>query len=484
MTTTFNPHELDLVFGPESVGDSPEARAKTSHSKFVRSQVQLAPYSEGATGRVLAVREALRSFGWETLRQAVLDGAAPLVTSAKEPASTLRIRREELGVTVERLAKRAGVSPELLLRAETVGAKTPYRTLESLAQVLALNEKVLGLVPNAGKDASLGVRLREMAASGDFCGFTANTVLQLSEAAWVISRQAELQGLLADVAIPSRVEMPRHDYSFGYPAYETGYRLAHRTRDLLGLSPDEPIQSVRKIIEDDFGIPLVQLKMDPRFAGATLANGTMRGIVINESGMNSNVWVRRMTLCHELGHLLWDPDERLQRVTVDEYAELEKSDRDSRRDPAEIRANAFAVAFLAPPDAVRQIASRIVDPVEVVSKVMAEFGISASAAKHHVKNVVRLDAFSSRVRSVPEPDLQWVAMENLTLDYFPIASTPLSRRGKFSWCVAQAFESGEISLDSVASWLSAPVNEVSNAAIKQIVALRDDSTEPDSGRHD
>lgn len=57
MTTSFIAKELDLVFGPTSVGDTPEERATTSSVKFVRSQIQLAPYSEGATGRVLSVRK-------------------------------------------------------------------------------------------------------------------------------------------------------------------------------------------------------------------------------------------------------------------------------------------------------------------------------------------------------------------------------------------------------------------------------------------
>ena len=474
MTTSFIAKELDLVFGPTSVGDTPEERATTSSVKFVRSQIQLAPYSEGATGRVLSVREALRTFGWQVLRQAVFEGSAPLITSPKEPASTLRTRREELGLSEEKLARKVGIQISTLQRAETAGAKTPYRTLESLAQALALDEQVLGLVPNAGRDASLGVRLREMATSGDIAGFTASTVLQLSEAAWVIARQAALQVPLEDVLAQSRVRMPRHDASFGYPAYEIGYHLARKTRDLLGLDPEEPIESVRKIIEDDFGLPLVQLQMDARFAGATMANGAVRGIVVNESGMNSNVWVRRMTLCHELGHLLWDPDDRLQQVMVDLYAELELSDRDTRKDPPEIRANAFAIAFLAPPSAVQEIASRKRDPMEVVSEVMTTFGISATAAKHHVKNVAKLDTFGGRGGHLPEPEVHWVVMENLTLDYFPIKETPLSRRGKFAWCVAKAFEAGEISLDSVASWLAVPAQSVSVDALQLIVSLRDD----------
>jgi hypothetical protein len=374
-------------------------------------------------------------------------------------------------LSIEQLAKKVKLSEKDIHHAESVGAKSAIRTLEQLAQALALDEQFLGVPQPARNDAGLGVRLREMAKSGDIAGFTANTVLQLSEAAWVISRQSALPNQLnSDLRAP-QVPMPRHDANFSYPAYETGYRLASRTRNLLGLDPEAPVQSVRKIIEDDFGLPLIQLQMDSRFAGATLANGPHRGIVINESGLNSNVFVRRMTLCHELGHLLWDPNDRLQQVTVDAYADLEMSDRDGKRDAAEIRANAFAVAFLAPPAAVKRIAGTFSDPMDVVSEVMMLFGISATAAKHHVKNVANVGTVGGGTDPLPDPENKWVVMENLTMDYFPIKETPLSRRGKFAWWVAKACQMGEITLDTASSWLSAPVPSVTDLSLRNVTEL-------------
>lgn len=472
MTSASIQRELDLVFGEGSVGTTYEDRARTSSTRFVRSQLQLAPYSNRATGRVLTASEALNAFGWETVRRAALDGFAPLVSSPDEPAETLRRRREELGLQVEELAKRTHLSAIAVRDAETPGVRSPIRVIEALGQALALDERLLGLRPSAGGDSVLGVRLREMANSGDVAAFTPATVLQLSEAAWVISRQAALQAELGPKYAPP-VRLPRHDPSFGYPAYEVGYRLANKTRQLLGIDAESPIESVRLIVEDALGLSLVQQQMNSRFAGATMANGAARGIVINETGMNSNVWVRRMTMCHELGHLLWDPDDRLHKVMVDEYADIEQDVWDARRDPPEIRANAFAVAFLAPPTAIKEIATRTHDAITVVAEVMSTFGISATAAKHHVKNVTGLNALGVRHDPLPEPDEHWTAMENLALDFFPLPSTPLSRRGKFAWCVAKLCSAGSITLDTSASLLMCPPTEVSAAAIERILELRD-----------
>jgi Zn-dependent peptidase ImmA (M78 family) len=470
MNLTISNQDLDLVFGSDTIGITPEERANESKNQFVRSQVQLAPYSDGATGRVLSAKEALRIFHWEMLYQSVIEGSAPLVDSPDEPSATIRKHRIELGLDPDMLAKKAGISVQKLERAETAGMKTPFRELELLAQALALDEQVLGLIPNARRDIALGVRLREMATLEEANGLDATTVLQLTEAAWIIRRQAELQNLLENSTESTRTPTPLYDSSFGYPTYEIGYRLAKKTRSLLNIDDTSPIASVRQIIEENFEIPLIQLKMEPRFAGATIANGAVRGIIVNESGMNSNVLIRRMTLCHELAHFLWDPDDRLQQVSVDEYADLEVSDRESRRDPAEMRANAFAVAFLAPPIAVQKIAEKNSDPLMVVNEVMDTFGISFTAARHHVKNITKLDT-SSVYNSSSKSNDDWLVSENLTVDYLSILGVPLSRSGKFAWYVAKAYNLKEISLDSAASWLKIPDIKKAGQILEMVVKL-------------
>ncbi|MGY5978740.1 MULTISPECIES: XRE family transcriptional regulator [Stenotrophomonas] len=472
MNDRIEERNLSLAFGPESSGDSPEERAKTSKLRFVRGQLQLARYSGNATGRVLEATEALELFGWSALLKVGEDGSMPLISSAQEPAHTLKRRREELGLSYENLKRKTKVPVNTIKAAETPGARTPIRILEKLAQAMALDEQVLGMVPDAGRDASLGVRLREMGDSNSNQGFTAHTVLQFAEAAWIVDRQVSIQKRLSEIAPSCLTSLPYPDPDYSYPTYKQGYRLARKTRQLLDLDDEEPVESVRKVIEDQFGLPLVQESMTRKLAGATLANGAIRGIMVNEAGSNTNVWVRRMTLCHELGHLLWDPDDKLKKVTVDTYADLEQSDREQDRDIAEIRANAFAVAFLAPALAVERIYERCNDPTSVVSAVMSKFGISATAAKHHVRNVTGLNTASVRNSDLPTPEPHLIAMENLTLDYFPVKSVPSSRRGKFAWNVAKAQQLGLISLDSAESYLGCDANSLTEDALRIILELR------------
>lgn len=456
----FSTHELELVFGIESRGTTPHARANTATVKFVRSQLQLAHATPNAKGRILTASEALEVFGWETLRRVGLERSAPLLNNHDEPSRTLRERREQLGLSVEEVARRIQLWPEEIKHIETSRTRSPIRTLEKLAQALALDERELGFKPTADSNMQLGVRLRQLVDQSDVTGFTSATVLQLAEAAWVIDREYELSKAL-DVATDKR---PAPDKRYAPRAYEIGYGLARITRrKFLGLEDDQPIESMRSVVQECFGIPLVQQSMNPQLAGATLANGSRRGILVNERGMNSNVWVRRMTICHELGHLLWDPDENLQQVCVDQYAELEQNEQFSHRDPAEIRANAFAIAFLAPPIGVQAIADRNKDIVDGLMEVIGNYGISPTAARYHFSNVTGRQIPQDLRLPHLEPEVHWIVAENLTIDFFPLQKTPLSRRGRFAEYVARLHGLNAISDDTAAMYLGVDVNQVVEA---------------------
>ena len=450
---------LDLVFGEDSCGATAGERARNSRRRFVRSQVQITFASEKATGRVLSAHEALQTFGWDILLQIATDGSARIVQAADEPATTLKAQRQELGLTVSEVARQLSMTEAELSNAETPGKLSSIRMLERLGSALALDERRLGHKRNAGRDSELGVRLREL-RKDDTTTFGAGTVLGLSEAAWVISRQAYLSKALGFIS-PRSVALPAKDSNFGLAPFKLGYSLAERTRSILSLSSEEPIESLRILIEEVLELPLVQQAMDARFAGATIANGRDRGIVVNEKGMNTNVWVRRITLCHEIGHLLWDPDDKLAKLKVDEYSDINSNALDQRRDPVEARANAFAVAFLAPPDGVRQIAKAYAGNVaEIVSRVMTTYGIGGAAAKHHVHNVASLDTLNISITDLPLPTDDWSYREDLTIAFFPIRSTPITRRGKFAWFVAKSVARGMLSEDTAAAYLKCEISQI------------------------
>jgi Zn-dependent peptidase ImmA (M78 family) len=451
----FSQEELDRVFGFGSSGDTPEARAASSKVMFVRSQSQLSVYNHRAKGLQMTAAWALRQFGFQALLQAIDDGVVVIAESMQEPARTLKEQRLALGLTYSQVAHASGLKEDEVKLAEQFGSVTPIRKLRALAQSLGLSDELISVKSGAGVDRTLAYRLKSMKEPGQPSRLSPSCVAKLAEAAWITSQQMELVRYLD---IPCKITtLQNGDRDYSYPAWRRGYQLAEITRQNLGLDASAPIPSMRALL-DELGIPLVQTEMGLTIAGATVANGHDRGIAVNIDGYNKDVWVRRMTLSHELGHLLWDPDDRLKRLHVDRYDSVERADINST-DVVESRTNAFAIAFLAPVSVVRRIIARGDDIQAQVSELMQNYGLSGTASKYHLLNVGRqmgfdLDIKNLDVKTLPIPDDSWKASEDWTVDFFPVAGVPVSRRGRFAGLVIKALKEGKVSMDTASSWLA------------------------------
>ena len=191
-------------------------------------------------------------------------------------------------------------------------------------------------------------------------------------------------------------------------------------------------------------------------AGATLAVNGRRGILLNTGGANTDAWNRRTTLAHELAHALFDPKDHLSSLRVDPYEQLGRDcEAHHPHRPEEQRANAFAVEFLAPREAVRELvpdAARLT--AEAVGQVMSRFGMGRAAARFHVGNARRgqIDLPpESSIHATPTDEQR--AAEDFTRGFFPIETTPAPRRGRFAALTVQAFDAGLITDDTAAQHL-------------------------------
>ena len=457
------------IFGPEAVGDSAEAAAKRSERKFVRSRGELAVYdaSRNPTGHVFTAWEAHDAYGVEILEEAVEYGSAILRCSKDSISGALKSRREELALSHDQVARAAALScPDIVRSAESAPSQVAIRHIEQIALVLGLDERWLAFKSDSGGDAELAYRLRTLSAAGQRLAtpLSTTTALLFAEAASIIRVQLRLQRWLA-IETERGSFAPSYDYgSHMTPAWKVGYRLAEGARRTLGFG-ESPIPSMRALVEDRLGIPVVQVDLGQRIAGATIVTrdeggAEARGVILNVSGANENVWVRRATLAHELGHLLFDLNERLENVRVDPYGqnEADPQAREAETDYVEQRANAFAIAFLAPPDALRRMVSTPPSTKSAVD-VMHTFGISRTAARYHVRNCFhgQYEVPSDSLNEVPRDELK--AAENLTLDFFPLRETPIQRRGKFAALVTRAVEAGLISSDTASLYLQCSVRD-------------------------
>jgi Zn-dependent peptidase ImmA (M78 family)/DNA-binding XRE family transcriptional regulator len=429
---------------------------------FVRSQIQVTFDSPQATGHRMTPFEVAEVFGKVALAKIVEDGGFPIVRSPDEPARTLKRQRNTLGLTIDEVARESGISKASVVAAETEGTLNPVRNLERLAQQLGLDEHRVGLGQESGSAGELGARLkRRLDRKGkSSTTLTPVTVLRLAEAAWVIARQAELEELsLFRVGGDKRAKL-RSEPLFPGPAWKQGYELAQRTRELFELDSEEPIPSLRSLLDEQNEIPLLALVMGQNVAGATLANGAHRGIVVNTVGLNENVWVRRTTAAHELCHFLWDSDENLDRLRVDSYDVLEKGFHTPPADRIEQRANAFAVEFLAPRRGIVRLVRSVATRDEALSLVSQHYGISVSAASYHLDNANHGNpALYGEARLSVQPSDEWWAAEDFGLDFFPMPSSPYARRGRFAQLVARAVDRGRLTPDSGALLLAVPLEE-------------------------
>ena len=433
---------------------------------FVRGKYQLAEYDPGsaATGRRLTKREVCEAYGPAVFPEIDEHLSAVLLRSTGAIERALKTRRDQLGVTRQQLASAANVAVDLVELAETDADRLSLHELEHLAFVLGLDPAKLSVDESAGADADLGVRLRVLTQdeASPTARLSPRTVLRFSEAASIILAQIRLQSWLGK---PGEAGGFQHSSDYGPRAWQKGYDLAEYSRQRLGLGL-EPIRSMRELVENRLGIPIIQVELPASIAGATIVSSGRRGIVLNTKGANTNVWIRRTTLAHELAHILFDPEERLSRVRVDSYEQLGRDTEDNAQaqDDVEQRANAFAVEFLAPREAVRGLTDAARVSGEAIGRVMSKFGIGRAAARFHVGNAwyrqVELPP-ESTIRSAPTDEQR--AAEDFTQDYFPIRATPGQRRGRFSLVVAEAVDGGLITTDTAAQYLASDEDEFREA---------------------
>ena len=437
-----------------------------AETRFVRGVDQLGIYRPEwkQTGHILTKWEAEAAYGKEILDEAREYGTAILRETPTAAADALRDRRSELGLSPNAVEQAARVNKGTVELAESRASQVPILDLERIASVLGLDERFLGFKKDCGGDKDLGYRLKVLQGDSTKTGLiNQRTAALLAEAASIISTQGRLHNWLELKSEFGKFE-PSSDYgSRLLPAWRVGYNLAERARHVLGLEVD-PIPSMRELAEKRLGVPVVQANLSISIAGATVTNTNefgdeVRGIVLNLSGDNQNVWVRRATLAHELGHLLFDPQQELKNVRVDSYTD---NHRDVQSEPladfVEQRANAFAIAFLAPISEVRELTPDG-PSADAVANVMSKYGISHTAAHYHIKNAHYGSPQIPMSPSNAIPSDEQKALENFTSDYFPIIDTPQQRRGRFAGIVAAAAGKNLISFDTAALYLGCSVRK-------------------------
>ncbi len=465
---------LRFVFGPDSDDQSWRDAVKRCSQEFVRSRTQLALYEpeRRPTGHRLTAWEVWHAYGSDVVEEAVENGVAVLKETEDAPEAGLLGYWKELGVSSSAVAEVTGLSEEEVSACGVNLRELPIRSLESIAFALGLDERLLSFKADCGPAPGLADRLNELwrapCRAPERVSETATS--SLAEAVSVMRAQTRLEGWLSEDSEVPRFETTDDYGTEPWRARQEGYALADKVRTELKIGSGR-IASMRDLVTDRLRMPVVWTNLSEGVSGATVScldhdGKEFRGVAVNSDGGNADVWVRRVTLARELGHVLFDPPERIDCVRVNRHLSggLQEAPSD---DLVEQRADAFALAFLAPLTGVRERVLKLPASQDDVGRVMKDFGMCESAARRRIASC--FDWESSYVMTAPS----WarplradrVAEELITEKTLP-CSVRESRRGKFAEVVSDCYRNSLITDDTAALYFGCSAEEVAvgNAA--------------------
>jgi len=162
--------------------------------------------------------------------------------------------------------------------------------------------------------------------------------------------------------------------------WDSGYQLANLVRERIGRSASEQVDIDR--IVQDMGVNVHEIELNDRDVRGVCVGSPMFGpiIVLNRLCDDARgVSGRRITLAHELCHLLFD------RSRLRSLARFEGRRAEADR-LIEMRANAFAVELLAPMSTLIGDDGTIIRDEELPAKAF-ERGVSVAALQEHVRNL-------------------------------------------------------------------------------------------------
>ena len=452
---------LRSVFGAAISGDDWAEAVKQSSLQFLRNEGDLAVVRPEIKqdGHVITAWEAWKAYGQEIVDEAIEYGSAILREGRDSVKASLAGRRQELGLTTKAVAALAGVSVDEMISAETDSRAMPVDMVEKIAFCLGLDERLVGFRSCSPEEVSFGKKFGELGQSQFWHvqGLGEDVVGRLAEAASVIRVETRLRGWLGQVnKVGSFSALGSQGGVAGAGPSHDGYALAEAVRSNLGMGK-EAIVSMRDLVVDRIGVPVVMAELPDSVSGATLFSRCLEedylgvGIVLNSTGDNLGVWDRRVNLARELGRVLLGEQSPVDRIRMNSYWNVQGKG-NSPFDETDERADAFALAFLAPLEAVKERVRLPVLP-EHISGVMRHFGMSEWAARERIQSCYSGEADMPHSEMIVEPSKDQVESEDM------LVSSPLpcvvkeGRGGRFTTVVIESRGKRLISADTAALYL-------------------------------
>jgi len=304
-------------------------------------------------------------------------------------------RREAMGASRALAARWSGLSADRVAEIEVGTNPVSAREFEALCRGLAVNPAAL-------------YRGEEGDPRWTAARFRSDCILPHPEPGDVraLAVAAEvgrtLAALLAGLGRPVALAEYRQQVAIegaGRAGWRRGYALGERARGAL--APESgPISDMEALLVS-LGVHVLRVAFStPDIDGASLWEpGAAPVILLNVRSRRVAARLpRRAVLAHELCHLLHDAERGADLTTRVSWTE----GTGTWSDAVEVRARAFAPAFLAPPRQVRTWAAMLAEgtraePGRLLRSLARHWGLSFEGAAWHAKNVGLVEESAARV---------------------------------------------------------------------------------------
>lgn len=291
----------------------------------------------------------------------------PTVGRMDTPIDRVRSLLGARGMTQAELGEAIGLDPSKM--SKSLGGQRRFSSVEFAQIAERTGVTVDWLLTGAVDEIALAAR----AESGT----------NAADAARLAHEVVELAQVAADLGrAPRLVHLPPVDLESG-TWQEQGARLADAALAAPGAFGIAANGDLAGAIERVYGIDVGVLDIEGEVDGLCAMQGEIAVILAATTPLAAR---QRFTLAHELGHALAGDDQGL-RIDVDVY--------NSGRNGTEMRANAFAAAFLMPADVIRQRVEDRAPTRELVAELALDLAVSPSALAARMESLGLVDGMAA-----------------------------------------------------------------------------------------
>lgn len=204
-----------------------------------------------------------------------------------------------------------------------------------------------------------------------------------------------------------------------------------------------------ELVETVFGADVSVVDLEDRFDGLATSSAAVKLIVLGTSVLPGR---QRFTLAHELGHLLAGDDQELH-LDEDVYAPVQE--------PGEVRANAFAAAFLMPATMLRTALRRAGSPERVFAAMACDLRVSPRALAVRMKALRLLDAGGcDRLGQMSAQKAAALAGRSADLDRWTTEASRTRPPGRLALDALAAYRAGATTLRPYANVIGADLERL------------------------